>query len=238
MREPKRVVRPAEALDDMSANMGELLRRADELLAEWGRFGAQVRGQVEHEAREVGNAVASAVDGAVTRATSARVDRAITDQIGARLAALAAEIGRLETRARAATRAVGEERRVDRRVLWVVAAGVVIANALLVVMLLRKPAEVKVPLPEPVRVEQPVVVPADAAVEPVSTIDAVSEPAPAPPADGSASKPKPGAGSATRPIPTKATIGPPAGSPLKSELNAGPMAHPLAAPPPHATRKR
>ena len=39
----------ARALDDVSDHLGEVLRRADELLADWSRFGAQVRVQVERE---------------------------------------------------------------------------------------------------------------------------------------------------------------------------------------------
>ena len=37
----------ARVLDDVSDHLGEVLRRSDELLAEWSRFGAQVRTQVD-----------------------------------------------------------------------------------------------------------------------------------------------------------------------------------------------
>jgi len=39
----------ARSLDDVSDHLGEVLRRADELLAEWSRFGAEVRTQVDRE---------------------------------------------------------------------------------------------------------------------------------------------------------------------------------------------
>ena len=133
----------ARALDDVSDHLGEVLRHADELLAEWGRFGAQVRVQVEREAGAIG----AVVDGAVERAAGAGIDRAIAD----RLRGLSAEVERLEQRARAASRAVADQREADRRVLWIVVAGVVLANALLVMLLLRKPESVR--SPEPIRIE-------------------------------------------------------------------------------------
>src|ERR1700704_3571414 len=121
----------ARALDDVSDHLGEVLRRADELLAEWSRFGAQVRSQVEREAAAVGEVV----EGAISRAGTAGIDRAIGD----RLRALTAEIERLEQRARAASRAAAEQRDADRRILWGVVAGIVLANALLLVLILRRP---------------------------------------------------------------------------------------------------
>jgi hypothetical protein len=133
----------ARALDDVSDHLGEVLRRADELLAEWSRFGTQVRAQVESEVAAIGEVI----DGAVARAAGAGIDRAVVD----RLRALTAELERLEQRTRAASRAVVEHREADRRVLWVVVAGIVLANALLVVLLLRKPEPV--PVAEPVRIE-------------------------------------------------------------------------------------
>jgi hypothetical protein len=139
----------ARALDDVSDHLGEVLRRADELLAEWSRLGVQVRAQVEREVAAIGEVV----DGAGARAAGSGIDRAITD----RLRALTAEIERLEQRTRAASRAVVEQREGDRRVLWIVVAGVVLANALLVVLLLRKPEPV--PVAEPIRIETPVAPP-------------------------------------------------------------------------------
>jgi hypothetical protein len=135
----------ARALDDVSDHLGEVLRRADDLLAEWGKFGAQVRAQVEHEAAAIGEVV----DGAVGRAAAAGVDRAIGD----RLRALTTELERIEQRARAASRAVVEQREADRRILWAVVAGIVLANALLVVLILRKPEAA--PVAEPVRIDAP-----------------------------------------------------------------------------------
>ena len=67
----------ARALDDVSDHLGEVLRHADELLAEWARFGAQVRAQVEREAAAIGEVV----DGAVGRAASSGIDRAIVPTI-------------------------------------------------------------------------------------------------------------------------------------------------------------
>jgi hypothetical protein len=139
----------ARALDDVSDHLGEVLRHADELLAEWARFGGQVRTQVEREAAAIG----SVVDGAVERAASAGIDRAIAD----RLRMLTVEIERIEQRARAASRVVTEQREADRRVLWVVVAGIVLANALLVVLLLRKPEPARVPAP--IRMESTVAPP-------------------------------------------------------------------------------
>ncbi|HEX3758628.1 MAG TPA: hypothetical protein VHW23_07970 [Kofleriaceae bacterium] len=135
----------ARALDDVSDHLGEVLRRADDLLAEWGKFGAQVRAQVEHEAAAIGEVV----EGAVGRAATTGIDRAIGD----RLRALTVELERIEQRTRAASRAVVEQREADRRILWAVVAGIVLANALLVVLILRKPEAV--PVAEPVRLDAP-----------------------------------------------------------------------------------
>jgi len=133
----------ARVLDDVSDHLGEVLRRSYELLAEWSRFGAQVRTQVDRETAGIGEVI----DGAVARAASAGIDRAIAD----RLRALTAEIERLEQRTRAAARAASEQREGDRRVLWIVVAGIVLANALLVALLLRKPEAA--PVVEPIRLE-------------------------------------------------------------------------------------
>src|SRR5215475_4804754 len=153
----------ARALDDVSDHLGEVLRRADDLLAEWGRFGTQVREQVEREAAAIGEVV----DGAVGRAAATGIDRAIGD----RLRALTAELERIEQRARAASRAVVEQREADRRILWAVVAGIVLANALLVVLILRKPDAA--PVAEPIRLDapaQPAAAPAASATpDPVGT---------------------------------------------------------------------
>lgn len=172
MPEPKRAVRP---LDTASDHLAEMLHRADELLLEWSKFGAGVRAQVDREAQQIGNAVCDAVDLAVRRAAAEGTARAITEQLGAQLAAVSAEVAKLESRARAASRAVAEQRRGDRGLLYGLIAAVLIANVMLVVVLLRKPApviitepapmakpivpEAIVPAPEPVKVEEPVVDP-------------------------------------------------------------------------------
>ena len=170
MAEPRRA-RAEAALDDVSDHLGVVLQRADELLAQWSAFGAAVRGQVEREAATIGEAVAGAVDAAVARATSGGVERAIADQVGARLAALTAEIAKLEARTRAAAHAVTDERKGDRRLLWGVIGGVVLANVLLALMLLRPPATIVASTPaEPTKVE-PAELPG-AAVEPAATAPA------------------------------------------------------------------
>jgi hypothetical protein len=143
----------ARALDDVSDHLGEVLRRADDLLAEWSKFGGQVRAQVEREAAAVGEVV----EGAIGRAAAAGIDRAIGD----RLRALTVELERLEQRTRAASRAVVEQRDGDRRILWAVVAGIVLANALLVVVLLRRPEAA--PVAEPIRMDAPATQPAEAA---------------------------------------------------------------------------
>jgi hypothetical protein len=164
----------ARALDDVSDHLGEVLRRADGLLAEWGRFGAQVREQVEREAAAIGEVV----DGAVGRAAATGIDRAIGD----RLRALTVELERIEQRARAASRAVVEQREADRRILWAVVAGIVLANALLVVLILRRPEAAQVA--EPIRLDAPAPSPAAPAVPGAA-------PDPAGPAGGSAASSAP-----------------------------------------------
>ena len=166
----------ARALDDVSDHLGEVLRRADDLLAEWGRFGAQVRDQVEREAAAIGEVV----DGAVGRAAATGIDRAIGD----RLRALTAELERIEQRTRAASRAVVEQREADRRILWAVVAGIVLANALLVVLILRRPEAP--PVAEPIRLDPP---PATVAQPPAEVA-----PSPTPAAPESAQVAAPAAG--------------------------------------------
>ena len=168
----------ARALDDVSDHLGEVLRRADELLAEWSRFGAQVRTQVDREVATIGEVV----DGAVARVAGSGIDRALVD----RLRALHVELERLEQRTRAASRAVVEQRDADRRILWIVVAGVVLANALLVALLLRKPDAA--PVAEPIRIEAPTTPPAEPAPSTApapSAPDATSGAAAATPASGS-----------------------------------------------------
>jgi hypothetical protein len=166
MRESKVIERPARTpsvrvLDDVSDHMAQVLRQADELLAEWARFGASVRGQVERETVAIGDAVATSIDRAVAQAvatTEAGVDRAVVDavtaKIGAQLQTLALELGRLEARAKAANRALGEQRAADRRILWGIAGGLAIAIGLLVVLVLRKPP-ISEPMPAPVPIVEP-----------------------------------------------------------------------------------
>jgi hypothetical protein len=164
MRDAKRLVRtPEAALDEVSDHLGEVLRRADDLLAEWSRFGEVVRAQVERQAGEIGDAVASSVELAAVRGVAGSVDRALTEHVGTRLTALAGEIARLEARARAATRTVADERAVDRRVLWIIGAGVLVANVLLAFLLLRPAPEAPVAAPH---VPAPAIAPVPAPATP------------------------------------------------------------------------
>jgi hypothetical protein len=159
---------PARALDDVSAQLAEMLRHADALLDDWMRFGAEVRARVEREAAGVGAIVAQAVDGASERA------------LAMRLAALSTELERLEQRIRAASRIVAEQRTTDRRILAGIAAGVGVVIALLVVLVMRGPATPPpIATPEPVQVVAP---PLDAAPPP--PVDA----SPPPPPDAAPAK--------------------------------------------------
>jgi hypothetical protein len=201
----------ARALDDVSDHLGEVLRRADELLAEWSHLGVQVRAQVEREVAAIGEVV----DGAVARAAGSGIDRAIAD----RLRALTAELERLEQRTRAASRAVVEQREGDRRVLWIVVAGIVLANALLVALLLRKPEPV--PVAEPIRIESP--------AAPPQQVEAA--PAPAPAAGSAESTSSANAGSAGSGA-LAAPLAPSPGSnaPVNAGSNAGAKSGPGAPP--------
>ena len=183
MRERERAARPitsetrTAALDATSDHLGEVLRRADQLLAEWARFGETVRAQVEREAGAIGDAVASAVDGAATRGVAASVDRTLAAQLGPRLAALADEVGRLEGKTRAISRSLADQRTRSLTALWVIVAGVIAANALLVVLVVRGPREVPVIEPAPV---MPAV---SAPTEPAAAVVPDAPPPAAPPAE-------------------------------------------------------
>ncbi len=147
----------AKALDDVSDHMGEVLRQADALLAEWSGFATKVRAQVEHEARTIGDAVGGAIDEAIARGVDEAVARAMGDRLAGQLAQLANELTKIESRARAAARSVADQRTTDRRAWWLLGGGVALANALLVLILL-KPAPAPAPPPEPPAT--PIVVPA------------------------------------------------------------------------------
>lgn len=184
MPEPKRA-RAEAALDDVSDHLGVMLQRADELLVQWSAFGASVRGQVEREAATLGDAVAGTVDAAVARATATGVERALTEQLGGRLAALTTEIAKLEARTRAARAAIGEQRTGDRRILWGVVGGIAIANALLVAILLRSPPAAAPVAAEPAKVDV-VAPPSAGSAEPAPP--AVADPQP--PSEPAASWPR------------------------------------------------
>lgn len=148
---------PARALDDVSAQLAEMLRHADALLDDWMRFGVEVRARVEREAAGVGAVVAKAVDGASERA------------LALRLAAVSTELERLEQR----VRAVSAQRAGDRRILAGLAIGLAVVIALLLAILMRAPAP-PIIVPQPVPAVAP---PIDAAPPPVDA------PAPSPPPD-------------------------------------------------------
>lgn len=188
MRETKRAFRTEPPDDAASARMAEILRRADALLAEWSQFGAAVRTQVEREASQIGNAVVDATDLAVRRAAAEGTSRAISEQFGKQLAALSAEVGKLETRARAAARVIGEQQRGDRTLLYGLAAGMLVAIGLLVALLVREPAAAVIaePVASPIAspplapAPTPVVTPpADPPAEDLD-LDNKAEPAPMP----------------------------------------------------------
>jgi hypothetical protein len=161
---------PARALDDVSAQLAEMLRHADALLDDWMRFGAEVRARVEREAAGVGAIVAKAVDGASEQA------------LAMRLAAVSTELERLEQRVRAASRIAAEQRATDRRILAGIAIGVGIVIALLVVLVMRPPAPPQVAPPQPV----PVVAPPVDAAPPPPPVDAAPPPPDAAPAPAKA----------------------------------------------------
>lgn len=220
MPEIKRVPR-SEPLDTAAEHMAELLRHADELLLEWSKFGAGVRAQVDREAQLVGSAVVDAVDLAVRRAAAEGTARAIGDQLGAQLAAVSAEVAKLESRARAASRAIAEQRRGDRGLLYGLIGAVLVANALLVVGLLREPAAPLIV--EPVPVARPLPEPAPPAAPPEAI-----EPAPAAKPDAPTLAPEPSPAEAPA---TKARA-------PKVELKAVPPLRPIKQGPPSGARPR
>src|SRR5438067_11298043 len=117
--------RAAAQLDDVSAELAEVLRSADRLLDEWSRFGTAVRAQVEREAATVGVAVAGAVEIAVQRALATQLGMVTT------------EIHKLEQRARAASRVLAEQKAAERWWLIGIAGGVAVAIVLLVVLVVQ-----------------------------------------------------------------------------------------------------
>jgi hypothetical protein len=146
------MAKPARELDDVSAQLAEVLRHADALLDDWKRFGADVRARVDHEAQTIGTAVAAGVDAASERA------------LAQRLAAVSSELERLEGRLRNASRVSTQQRATDQRLLAGIAIGLGIAIALLVVLVLRNPAPPPiVQAPIPMRADAP---PIDAAPPP------------------------------------------------------------------------
>ena len=167
MRDPA-----AKRLDDITADLADVLRHADTLLDDWAKFGANVRAQVEREAAQVATAVSDATGVAIERAASAQ------------LATLRVEVTQLEARVRTAARIAAEQRTQDRGLLAGIAAGVAIAIALLVVLVVRSPAAATTaPPPAPIRVEpagapMPDARPLDAPLAPEVSVPADAAPAP------------------------------------------------------------
>ncbi len=119
MRDPA-----AKRLDDISADLADVLRHADALLDEWARFGATVRTRRS-------NAKPRAVAAAVADATGVAIERAASTHSSP---TSSAEVAQLEQRVRAASRFVADQRATDRRLLGGIAGGVAVAIALLVVL--------------------------------------------------------------------------------------------------------
>jgi len=226
MRETKRVPPPTpptpeRALDDISAHLGEVLRRADDLLAEWSRFGDAVRVQVDREAQSIATTVGDSIDHAVIRG----VEKAVFDQIGNRVNAISAELGRIEARSRALARAASDDRSRQRLLLWGILAGIVGANVLLAVLLLRGDGG---------RGSAPAVQPATAPPTPaVIDAGAPAPPLPAPAAtEGSGSAAGSGSGSSAAPVapadPTKvkAAAAPAVGEPKPQKPAPAPAVAP------------
>lgn len=194
------------SLDDISSQLGEVLQRADTLLEEWSVFGRDVRRQVEREANEIGEAVRTSIDRAALTATARSVDAALAAELQARLASFAQELGRLEARARAVARHAADDRRRDRTLAMIAIAGILVANVLLAVLLLRKsPA----PNPSATPVERAVLAPSDAgawtAVD--ATVDPSTTAASARPGDTGTSSTTPApadAGTSSTPAPVDA----------------------------------
>ena len=162
------MAKPARELDDVSAQLAEVLRHADALLDDWRRFGAEVRERVDHEAATIGTAVAAGVDAASERA------------LAQRLASVSSELERLEGRLRASARSSAQQRTTDRQLLAGIAIGLGIVIALLVVLVLRHPEPPQIIQPPvPMRADTPTF---DAAPPPSSPPDATVAPADAAPA--------------------------------------------------------
>lgn len=132
---------PAE-LDALSAELGELLVHADELLEEWRRFGGEVQREVRASSAAVGDelrrALSASLDdaarGAASSASSAvelAVRRVLEERVGSQLQGLGRELGKLEARARAAAHREATERRRERVVLAVALLALLACNALL-----------------------------------------------------------------------------------------------------------
>src|SRR5258705_7814809 len=121
------MVKPARELDDVSAQLAEVLRHADALLDDWSRFGVAVRARVDHEAETIASAVAAGVDAASERA------------LAQRLAAVSPELDRLQQRLRTASRQAADARTTHRRLFARIPIGTGIALPLLVPLALRNP---------------------------------------------------------------------------------------------------
>jgi hypothetical protein len=191
---------PDDALTELNDHLGRFLRQADELLDEWARFGAGVRGALEGQLREVESAFARGADAAAARAAAAmgrslddaaaaRVDRVLGD----RVAALRAELERLERIARGLAGAQAQPRAPDGATqrIWI---AVLAANVLLVVLIVLVWTRGRAPEVPPPLVTAPALAP------PPVVVDAAPPPDAAPPDAGppDAMPPPPDAAPAVR----------------------------------------
>jgi hypothetical protein len=199
---------PDDALAELNDHLGRFLRQADELLDEWARFGAGVRGALEGQLREVEGAFAKGADAAAARAAAAmsrslddaaaaRVDRVL----GERVAALRAELERLERIARGVAGAQSQPRAPDGATqrIWI---AVIAANVLLVVLIVLVWTRGASPSPPPL-VTTPALASPPIVVDAAPAADA-SAPVDAPPPPPDATPPPPDAAPAVRGGPHRA----------------------------------
>jgi hypothetical protein len=173
-----------DPLAELNDHLGRFLRQADELLDEWARFGAGVRARLDEQLADVEAAFARGADSAAARAAqamarglddaaAARVDRALGD----RVAALRAELERLERIARGVGAAPAAAKAPDpalQRIWIAVIATNVLVVALIAIVWMRGGSSAATP-PRAI-VSQPAVAP---------PIDAAPPPPDAPPPDAS-----------------------------------------------------
>jgi len=132
---------PGERLAELNDHLGRFLQHADQLLEEWGRFGAQVRTTVDGEVGRIDQAVSGAVDRAADRAgreLAGRLDSQVAERVdralGEGVTRLRTDLDRLARTARglADADAGGGRRDTGRLTLIAVVGANVMLAALLV----------------------------------------------------------------------------------------------------------